>query len=75
MPYFLFNLHIRHKNYSGAEKHLKRGALSVARSFILGNRYATDETIEKTLHETCQIIRRWNGCVYFKYQKNSEAYQ
>ena len=35
------------KNYPGAEKHLKRGALSVARSFIPENRYAADKTIEK----------------------------
>ena len=36
------------ENYPGAEELLKRGAFSIARSFIPGQRCAVDKTIEET---------------------------
>ena len=60
---------------AGAEELLKRGALSVARSFIPGNRCAVDKKIEETFMKHAKSRGVGMGVGISGISNNPEAYQ
>ena len=54
LTFFSVNMANIEKNYPRSEVLLKRGAISVLRSFIPGNRYAVDKTIEETFMKSAK---------------------
>ena len=63
------------ENHPGAEELLKRGAFTVARSFIPENRCAVDKTIEETFMKHAKSRGSGMGVGISGVSNNPEAYQ
>ena len=63
------------ENHPGDEEHLKRGAFSVARSFISGNRCDIDKTVQETFMKHAKSRGGGVGVGISGTSNNPEAYQ